>query len=262
MTPEPTETSAPATEPTPAADHAPVTTLLLGVKTRPAGVGVTGSLMVPVVTTKSLSVSVGPYAALYYYWYEADAQVRLVALGGFAVLGIQGGVEPGAYLPLATRESGEKGWGSREFSLRGIGRATLELNLRNDHAWLYTRTIGLARGHRFAEYDPYRDLELLGTELSGEQAVAAMVAPFGAWSHTPAGRDPYKAYAWLYGEGIFNGIAAGTPDHGATDTSAHVGVILEQVIPKLYLDLDGYWSFGPSAKLAGPGALVVLTYSG
>ena len=55
---------------------------------------------------------------------------------------------------------------------------------------------------------------------------------------------------------------AGSPTRGPTDRSLHAGVIFEQVIPKWFIDLDGYWSVGPSAVLAGPGVLVVLTYSG
>lgn len=239
-----------------AALAAPITTtVLFGVKTRPVGLGLTGSVMVPAVATEQVTLAAGPAVALYYYWYEATAQARVVALGGLGVFTLQGGLEPGWYLPIG---ASSRDWQARRFSLRGLTRGTLELNLRNDHFWLYSRTIGVARGHSFPEYDPYRDLTLSGLELSGEQAIATMVAPFGAWERE--GRP--KAYAWFYAEGIFNGLATGADRAGATDSSAHAGVILENVLPRWFIDLDGYYSFGPSPVLRGPGALVVVSWSG
>jgi hypothetical protein len=211
--------------------------LTIGAKTNPAGLAILGDLWVPVADGAQAKTEVGPGLGVYFLWYEPALRVRQSLLGGFLVGNLWAGAEPGIYLRAEERD------GPRVPAVRALGRARLELNLRNDLLWLYSRSTGVVRTHPFAEYDPFRDAVFVGVERSGEQSVALMASPSGS-----ADRK-----LWFYAE-VTGEAAVGV---GWTDRVLRGGVIGEQITPALSADLDLYWSFMDTA-VGGPGVLVVV----
>lgn len=211
----------------------PQPSFMFAARSHPAGGALTGALY-----WDAGPVEVGPYLGAYYYWYETAVAARGRVVGGFLVGSAWAGSELGWFIADDDRD-GPRRWGPRP-----LGRARVEMNLRNDLAWLYTRSTGVVRNHAFREYDPYRDLVLDGIELHGEQSVAAMLSPW----HQADRR------LWVYVEGTFEGVAG----IGSTETMARGGLLGEQILPGVAFDLDFYWSFRDSPVVAGPGVLGVI----
>lgn len=206
---------------------------MLAGRSHPAGGALTGALF-----WDAGPLQLGPSLGAYWYWYEAAVAARGRVYGGFLVGSAWAGTELGWFVDDTDRDGGRR-WGPRP-----LARARVEMNLRNDLAWLYTRSTGVFRYHPFREYDPYRDLVLAGAEWHGEQSVAVMLSPW----HREA------RHLWLYLEGTFEGVVG----HGATDTVARGGLLGEQILPGVAFDLDLYWSFRDSPVVGGPGVLGVI----
>ncbi len=135
--------------------------LTFGAKTRPAGMAVLSD----VFHAPAEGLDLGGGLDVYFYWYEAQLRARGVVLGGFLVANGWAVWEPGWFKRADDPD------GPRVFSSRPLGRARLELNLRNDLLWLYVRNTGWARHRSVAEYDPFRDQVFpAGLELSGSTA--------------------------------------------------------------------------------------------
>lgn len=210
----------------------------LGVKSNPAGLGLFGNVYWDAADTKAANLDVGPGLAVYFFWYELQAASRITLLEGFLVGSVQAAAEPGAFLRDDDRDAG------RQFMLRPLGRARLELNVRNDLLWLYSRSTGWSRYRTWDEYDPFRDTSFrTGFELSGEQSVALMTSPSGG----------AERKVWFYVETTLEASVG----PGWLDQMVRGGVILEKLTPSLSMDLDLYYSFMDTA-VGGPGALVVL----
>jgi hypothetical protein len=210
---------------------------VLGAKTNPAGLGLFGNLW----WQPADGLDVGPGAAVYFYWYEAQAALRHQLLGGFVVTTLQAAAEPGVFKRADDRD------GPRQFMLRPLGRGRVEVNLRNDLLWLYSRSTGWTRDRSWAEYDPFRDQVFPeGVEWSGEQSVALMASPSGE----------AERKVWFYVETTLEASV----DVGWLDQMARGGVILEKLTPTVSVDLDLYYSFMDTA-VGGPGALVVVWWS-
>ena len=215
----------------------PRPSLTIGARTPPLGAGLIGDLMWDV----SDDASVGAGLGVYFYWYEPSAKFRAQVLDGFLVFGGSAGVEPG-WFRGPDRDSTR-----RVFSVRPLGRASMELNLRNDLFWLYNRNTGYARYRTRGEYDPFRDQSFTeGAELGGEESFALMVSPSGA----------AERKVWLYGEVTLEGAT----QVGFVDKRLRTGVILEKLTPAISIDLDLSYSF-MDTRVGGPGALFVLWWA-
>ena len=208
--------------------------LTFAAKTRPAGGAVIGGLMWDVE-----GVDVGPSLGVYFFWYELDAAVRKVWLGGLFVTSAWVGVEPGWFIPSddAARR--------RTFGMRGLARTRLEINLRNDWVWLYSRTTPLVRLRQFEEYDPFRD-QILNTEWAIEQSVALM--------GSPVHRDDRRL--WIYAEITLEAEKT----VGWLDILPRGGILVENLVPHLSFDLDVYYSLMDN-KLGGLGGLLVVWWN-
>lgn len=217
--------------------HAAQPEITIGAKTNPAGLAVLGDLWFPLAESQVARTELSPALGVYFLWYEPALHVRETLLGGLLVLNAWAGAEPGFWLRAEAPE------GPREFGLRALGRARVELNLRNDLVWLYSRSTGVFRTHPFPEYDPFRDAVFGTTEWSGEQSVALMGSPSGS----------AERKLWIYVETTLE-AAVGV---GWTDRMIRGGLIGEQLTPALSADLDLYWSFMNTA-VGGPGVLGVV----
>ncbi len=206
-------------------------------RTRPAGAAVFAAWFTEVSAQKSAKTELGGAFDVYFLWYEADVRVRETLLGGFLVLSGSGGVEPGFFVRDTDRE------GPRSFALRPIGRAQVELNVRDDRFWVYGRSNMLVRNHPFAEWDPFRYQVFDGPEVTHENALALMASPSGT----------SERKLWFYAEGI----AQDSWGVGPIDRNVRVGVIGEKMTPSLSFDVDGYWSFMDNG-LGGPGVFGIL----
>lgn len=207
---------------------------MLAGRSRPAGAGVTITLPVDFGP-----IAAGPAFGLYYYWYELDLFVQKTVLGGFFVGSGWVGWEPGWFIPADDPE------GSRVWGPRALARARVEFNLRNDHFWVYTRSTGVFRDRAFPEYDPYRGA-VLDTEWSGEQSVALLACPI---------RQGERRW-WLYAELTLEAEA----EAGWLERMPRAGLIVEQLVPGVTIDLDVYYSLmGP--PLGGLGVLGVVWWS-
>lgn len=210
--------------------------LTVGAKTRPAGLAVLSDLW---LAPGEVQVGLGP--DVYFYWYEADLRARATVLGGFLVLNGWAGWEPGWFVPADQRD------GPRQFMSRPLGRARLEVNLRNDLFWLYLRNTGWSRHRSFDEYDPFRDqLFARGWELSGEHSTALMVSPSGS----------SERKVWFYGEITLEASVR----NGWLDRLPRGGIIVEKLTPTISIDLDLYYSLMDNA-LGGPGVLAVMWWT-
>ncbi len=209
----------------------------LGVKSNPVGLGLLGT----VYWDATEELHVGPSGAVYFYWYEAAAAARYTLLEGFVIGTFQAAAEPGAFLRADDPQ------GPRRFSLRPLGRGRVEMNLRNDLLWLYSRSTGWTRNRAWAEYDPFRDQVFPeGWELSGEQSVALMASPSGS----------AERKVWLYVETTLEASA----QVGWLDQMARGGLIVEKLTPTISIDLDLYYSFMDTA-VGGPGVLAVVWWN-
>jgi hypothetical protein len=206
-------------------------------RTRPAGAAVLAAYYGTVADQQNVKTDLGGAFDVYFFWYEADARARASLLGGAIVVSGSGGVEPGFYVRDDARED------PRAFAVRPIGRAQVELNLRNDLAWLYARSNVLARYHPFPEWDPFRYVAFEGTEVTHENAVAAMLSPSGT-----AVRK-----LWFY----FEFIGQDSWGPGVIDRNIRLGVIGEKMSDSVSFDVDGYWSFMNNG-LGGPGLFGIL----
>lgn len=206
-------------------------------RTRPAGAAVFAAVYGRAAASRSATTDLGAAFDVYFLWGEADARVRETILGGFLVLSASAGAEPGFFLPDGDRD------GPRRATVRPIGRAQLDLNVRNDAFWLYGRSNVLGRVHPFREWDPFRYQVFDGPELTHENAVALMASPTRRATGKP----------WFYVEGI----AQDAWGIGPIDRNVRAGVIVEKLTPALTLDADGYWSFMDNG-LGGPGLFAIL----
>ena len=213
----------------------PRSLVTVGAKTHPWGLG--GSAL---ALWDAGPVEVGPYGGVYFYWYEASFMAQEVVLGGFLVLTGQGGVEPGWFFSADDPDAG------RRFAVHPLGRGRIELNMRDDHFWLYSRSTGLYRRRSFAEHDPYRGADFGLDEWSVEQSVALMGC---------LARQGERRW-WLYFEGTLE-AAVGV---GWLDRMPRAGVLVEQLAPRISVDLDLYWSLMDTA-VGGPGALFGLWWA-
>lgn len=213
----------------------------LGFKTNPWGLGLFGNLYWDPYDSGPVDLDVGPGLAVYFFWYELQSSQRLTLLDGFVVATGQFAAEPGIFLRADDPD------GPRVPSLRPLGRGRVELNLRNDALWLYSRSTGWTRHRPWAEYDPFRDTVFAeGLELSGEHSDALMVSPSGSATRK----------LWFYVEYTLEASL----DVGWLDQVARGGVIVEKATPALSFDLDLYYSFMDS-NIGGPGALLVMWYA-
>lgn len=220
-----------------AASAAPAPEVTVGAKTNPAGMAVLTDLWFE--PTEGLQV--GPGLDVYFYWYEVDLRARGVVYGGFLVLNGWAGIEPGWFKRADDPDA------PRQFAPRALGRARLEVNVRNDLLWLYVRNTGWTRHRGFDEYDPFRDQVFpAGLELSGEHSTALMVSPSGS----------AERKVWLYGE-ITLEASQGV---GWLDRLPRGGVILEKLTPTISMDFDFYWSLMDN-NVGGPGGLFVLVWT-
>lgn len=214
---------------------------IVGAQTRPAGLGLFGTVYWDVHDEGAVDVDIGPGLAVYFYWYELQSTQRLTLLDGFVVATGTLAAEPGAFLRADDRE------GPRRAQLRPLARGKVELNLRNDLLWLYSRTTGWSRYRTWAEYDTFKDQVFAeGLEGSLEHSDALMVSPSGA----------SERKVWFYAEYTLES----TRNVGWINQMARGGVILEKMTPALSFDLDVYYSFMDN-RLGGPGALLVMFYT-
>lgn len=174
----------------------------------------------------------GPYAQYSFYWAELGAKLEARFGGRFVTGGLWLGIEPGFYVRATSPDPDERSAG-----LRGVARARIEVNLRGESLWLYSRSTAEGRLRSFAERDPYRDA-VFDQELSAEQALAFLVAPLPNF--------------WLYLEGT----VAAAVDVGLLDLRPSAGIVLE-ASPSWTFDLDFYYSLreGP---LEGFGVLLFV----
>ncbi len=211
--------------------------LTFGGKTRPAGIAVLSDLWF----APAPDLNVGPGLDVYFYWYNIDFRARGVVYGGFLVLNGWAGVEPGWF-----KRADDRG-GPRQFELRPLARARVEVNLRNDWVWLYLRNTGWTRYRSAAEFDPFRDQVFArGAELSGEHSTALMFSPSGS----------AERKLWIYGEITLEASV----DVGWLDRLPRAGVLVEKLSPTVSIDLDAYWSLMANA-VGGPGGLVVVWWT-
>ena len=213
----------------------------LGAKTRPAGLALFGTTYWRVEDADAVDVDLGPGLAVYFFWYELQAAQRVTLLDGFVVATGQLAAEPGFFVRADDAD------GPRRPALRPLARGRVEVNLRNDLLWLYSRSTGWTRSRSWAEYDPFRDQVFdAGLELSGEQSGALMVSPSGAATRK----------LWVYAE--FTLEASTGP--GWLDRMVRGGVIVEKLTPSVSIDLDLYYSFMDTA-VGGPGVLGVVWWT-
>ena len=211
--------------------------LPIWIRSHPAGAGVTATLPWDLG-----ALSVGPAVGLYYYWYELDLFAQKTVLGGFLIASGWVGWEPGWFIHAEDADDPDR---PRAWGPRALARGRLELNLRNDHAWLYSRSTGLFRHRSFAEYDPYRGA-VLDTEWSGEESIAVLGCP---WRQGPR-------HWWLYAE-----LTLEAETHvGWLERMPRAGLLVEELAPGVTVDLDGYWSL-MDAPVGGPGVLGVIWWS-
>ncbi len=198
-----------------------------------------------------LEVSAGASLAWAYYWAELGPKLEARWLDGFLVGQLWLGVEPGDFIRCpegGCPAPGPNGAAAREAlvdaprrpGLRGLVRSRLELNLRRGDWWLYSRSTLEARLRSFTEYDPFRDV-VLGTELSGEQAVA----PLYRLVRLDGDRGLWAYAEWTVAAELRAGILDARPS---------VGVIWETG-GGVTIDLDLYYGLR-EGRLGGPGALV------
>lgn len=213
--------------------------LAVAARTRPAGAAVFAAWYGTAADGKSARTELGGAFDVYFLWYEADLRARETLLGGFLVASASAGVEPGFFVRDDDRD------GPRAFALRPLGRAQLELNVRDGHLWVYGRSNVLARNHPFAEWDPFRYRTFDGPELTHENALAVMASPTSSPTRKP----------WFYVEGI----AVDSWGLGAIDRNVRAGLIVEKLTPTISLDVDGYWSFMDNG-LGGPGVFGIVFF--
>jgi hypothetical protein len=203
------------------------------VRTHPAGAIAGGELLFDVAP----DLRVGPFLNYAFYWAEAGGKLEWRYLDGLLIGGLSLGAEPGAFIRATT--IGDE----RELGVRALARARLELNLKLERVWLYNRFTAEGRLRSFAERDPYRDA-ILDRELSIEEAIAPLVA-VARFSETSA--------LWVYAELT----VATEATFGLLDLRPSAGLIAEEIIDGVTLDLDFYYSLrdGP---IRGFGVLLFL----
>lgn len=207
--------------------------LTSAVRTRPGGAVVGAEALYDLAE----SVALGAFLSYAYYWAEMGAKLEWRYLGGFLVGGLWLGLEPGDFIP-----KGQEG-DSRKPGLRGLCRGRLELNFKLERLWVYDRLTIEGRVRAFEERDPYRDAEL-GTELSVEEAIAPLFRIAG-WGDRSA--------LWIYAELT----TAFEVDAGLLDFRPSGGLIVEEMLPGVTIDLDLYHSLR-SGSLRGWGSLVFV----
>jgi hypothetical protein len=183
------------------------------------------------------TIRAGPYAQYAFYWAELGAKIQGKVARGLLVGGLSLGAEPGVF--IRSEELDE----SRTPGIRAVARARAELNLRSERVWLYSRSTAVGRLRSFEERDPHRDV-VLDRELSGEEALALLVAPH---------RFGERGAVWVYAEWTI----AGAIDVGLLDNRPSVGAIVEDLWPGFTFDLDLYYSLREGA-LEGFGVLLYV----
>jgi hypothetical protein len=107
--------------------------------------------------------------------------------------------------------------------------------------------VATGRVRAFEEYDPYKDVSFgEGPELSYEESFALMGSPWGN----------EKKRLWIYGEFTLEGSS----DPGITEKLPRAGLIFENLLPGITIDLDFYYSLMDSAA-GGPGILGVIFWA-
>ena len=204
------------------------------VRSRPAG-GYIGASATQKLAEDS-NWSLGGYLNYYYYWVDAGVKLDWKYLGGFLYFENWLGFEPGQYVFEGETED-------RNFGYRGNARTRMTINYRPSWYWLYSRTTVEGRLRNFTENDIYRDA-VLKEELSFEQATAGLfrLADFGDQSSL-----------WAYGELTFLTEASA----GILDVRPSGGLMYENVVPGLTLDLDIYYGLREGV-MKGLGALIFV----
>lgn len=178
---------------------------------------------------------------------EAGVGPTVTLLGGFLTATALVTAEPGYYLALPRGSSLDAGRAlhdpdDRRRGLRvGLwGQATF--NLRPGRFWLYSRNTAAARARAEPEYDRTTDA-VVDRELFFETADAVM------YDLRIAGRRGW----WLYVEHTHAWIAG----LGTVTARPSAGLILEDVVPRVTLDLDV--SYGVrEGPLSGFGAIALV----
>lgn len=194
------------------------------------------------------ALEAGAYLDFFYFWADMGAKLRYTVLGGFLVAEGSLGVEPGALVPADVPDpEAPLDELSRRPALRGVARGRLTLNLRDERFWLYDRLTLTGRVRTFAELDPYRAARL-DEELSVENALAPMVQ-IARWGEA--------SRLWAYAELTVEAEARA----GLLDLRPSVGLIAEELLEGLTLDLDLYRSFREGTRLEGFGVLLFVWWT-
>lgn len=216
----------------------------LAARTRPVGGFVGVDALFPVGD----GFEAGAYLDYFYYWADLGAKVRYTLLDGFLVAEGWLGVEPGEFVSADVADpQGPLSDLPRQAGLRGVARGRLTLNLRNDLFWLYNRLTVAGRVRSFAELDPFRAARL-DTELSVEEAFAPMLR-VASWGE--------ESRLWMYGELTVEAEA----HFGLLDLRPSAGLIAEEILDGVTVNLDIYRSFREGTRLEGFGALVFVWWS-
>ena len=186
------------------------------VRTTPAG----GYLGIDGLLPLSESLKAGMSFSYFYYWAELGTKLQWRYLDGFLVADLQLAAEPGDFIRSSDRSRRVPG-------LRGMVRGRLEMNLRTDAFWLYTRSTAVGRVRTFEEYDPFIDV-VLDNELTVEQAIAPMLHLFSSGDDTKL---------WLYVEGT----VVAEVSRGLIEARPSVGMVYENLLDGFTINLDAYY---------------------
>ena len=190
--------------------------------------------------------SSGGYLNYYYYWAEAGGWLRQTLLQGFMINTLSLGVEPGEYVHaddgltlLDARDNPP-----RRAGFRSVLRARSQLNFRPGWYWLYNRFTVEGRLRTFEELDPFRDGQFQ-TELTVEEAFAPMLR-LATWSRGGA--------LWAYTEITVSAEVS----FGLLDLRPSAGVIIENLVPGLIINLDAYYGLRQDSAVEGFGVLAYV----
>jgi hypothetical protein len=173
-----------------------------------------------------------------YHWGEMGARLEHRYGGGLHVANAWLGVEPGNYIRSSSAED------VRQPGLRGVLRLRSELNLRVDWWWIYNRLTFEGRLRTFEERDPFRDA-ILGTEIAIEEAFAPLVRVL-SWGE--------RSMLWLYAEIT----VAAEARFGVLDLRPSAGIIVEELLDGVTVDVDFYRSLRDDSPIGGYGVLVFV----
>jgi hypothetical protein len=203
-------------------------------KSHPAG-GYVGASASYEVSDES-AWRLGGYLNYYYYWIDAGLKADWEYLGRFLYFENWLGFEPGQFV-----FDGETS--DRDLGFRGVARSRLTVNYRPSWYWLYSRSTVEGRLRNFTENDIYRDVTLRN-ELTLEQATAALFRIH---------EFEDKASLWAYAETTVLVEAS----KGLLDLRPSGGLMYENIIPGLTLNLDAYYGL-KDGILRGFGALLFM----